>query len=434
MNEPSIPFLTDLDSRAAVKGSRDPLGAQAVWTRFGRHVVGNLTTVTTSVRDFTTLLLGYFWAERVSAETGPGSELATFLKWEQLASYSRAKVNEDYSFRGTERVKQTLNQGSRVTLSDGRAFQILSNQQTYGIWGLYSVASAASGLVEQDPARLTPAGLQFVERFYLPLFRQAGFPNGSRIIKLLSQSEAKVDLEKAGSALSQVVAKILRRRTAEVERKFYYEHLVEGGPDDSTNGRQKLLAQFLGEHAQSGEIKWSPAFLLALEKEARAAGVDGETLGYRLARIRTCESVLALAARLFAFMQGFDGKAIVAVGKIVRDEWGPRVQAVNVASIRELRYEFAEIREDISDRWIGFAETLGQGDYVAALRLLIEQNEATMQARGGAAWISEESGKLIVRVRDEQGGLPSRIELANLWRFPYFLDSILAITSQLRPN
>jgi hypothetical protein len=48
-----VPFLTDLDSRAAVKGSGDPLGIQAIWTRFGRHVVGNLTTVSNSVRDFT---------------------------------------------------------------------------------------------------------------------------------------------------------------------------------------------------------------------------------------------------------------------------------------------------------------------------------------------------------------------------------------------
>lgn len=434
MSKLSTPFLTDLDSRAAVKGSRDPLGAQAVWTRFGRHVVGNLTTVTTSVRDFTTLLLGYLWAERVSAEVGPGSELATFLKWEQLASYSRAKVNGDYSFRGTERVKQTLLQGSRVTLSNGRPFQILSNQQTYGIWGLYSVASAASGLVEQDPVRLTSVGLQFVERYYLPQFGEAGFPNGNRIVKLLSQSEVKVDLERADSTLSHVVAKILGRRASEVERRFYYEHLVEGGPDDPTKGRQKLLAKLLVEHAQSGEIKWSPAFLRALEKEARAAEADSETLGYRLARIRACESVLAPAARLFAFMQGFDGKTVAAVAKIVRDQWGPRVQAVNVANIRELRYELAEIREDISSRWIGFAESLGQGDYVSALRLLIEQNETTMQARGGAAWISEESGKLIVRVRDEQGGLPSRSELSNLWRFPYFLDSMLAVTSQLRPS
>jgi len=59
----SVPVLSELDSRAAVKGSRDPLGIQRIWTRLGRHVVGNLTTVSDSVRDFTTLLLGYYLAE-----------------------------------------------------------------------------------------------------------------------------------------------------------------------------------------------------------------------------------------------------------------------------------------------------------------------------------------------------------------------------------
>src|ERR1044072_4136812 len=69
----TTPFLTDLDSRAAVKGSRDPLGIQQIWTRMGRHVVGNLTTVSNSVRDFTTLLLGYYFAERIADGQGPGT-------------------------------------------------------------------------------------------------------------------------------------------------------------------------------------------------------------------------------------------------------------------------------------------------------------------------------------------------------------------------
>lgn len=54
-----VPFLADLDPRAAVKGSRDPVGIQPIWTRLGRHVTGNLTTVSNSGRDFSTLLLGY---------------------------------------------------------------------------------------------------------------------------------------------------------------------------------------------------------------------------------------------------------------------------------------------------------------------------------------------------------------------------------------
>ncbi len=82
------PFLTDLDSRAAVKGSRDPLGIQQIWTRLGRAVVGNLTTVSSSVRDFTTLLVGYYFTERLAEKLGSGSELNVFLKWEQLAAYA----------------------------------------------------------------------------------------------------------------------------------------------------------------------------------------------------------------------------------------------------------------------------------------------------------------------------------------------------------
>src|SRR6516162_3171437 len=134
-----VPFLTDLDSRAAVKGSRDPLGIQQIWARLGRRVVGNLTTVSNSLRDFTTLLLGYYFAEQLSHELGSGTELTTFLKWEQLVAYSRAAVNKDFAFRGTERVRKNLNEGSRVTISDDRSHQILGDQKTYGLWGLYTM-------------------------------------------------------------------------------------------------------------------------------------------------------------------------------------------------------------------------------------------------------------------------------------------------------
>jgi hypothetical protein len=84
-------FLTDLDSRAQIRGSRDPLALVPVWSFFGRKVVGNLTTVTDSVRGFTTLMLGYYFAREVEDrhQSADGSTLSTFLKFEQLAGYSR---------------------------------------------------------------------------------------------------------------------------------------------------------------------------------------------------------------------------------------------------------------------------------------------------------------------------------------------------------
>ena len=74
------PFLTDIDSRAALKGSRDPLGTQSIWTRLGRHVVGNLTTVTASVRDFTTTILGFHFVARLREAGSDESELARSLR------------------------------------------------------------------------------------------------------------------------------------------------------------------------------------------------------------------------------------------------------------------------------------------------------------------------------------------------------------------
>ena len=150
-----FPFLTSLDQRARVKGSRDPLGIQAIWTRLGRYVVGNLTTVSDSLRDFTVLLLGYRFAEELARDLGPGSEVGTFLRWEQLAAYARAHVNGDWSFRGTQRVGASLQAGTRVTISASREHQILGNQKTYGLWGLYSSPARVSGLLSRESLGLT---------------------------------------------------------------------------------------------------------------------------------------------------------------------------------------------------------------------------------------------------------------------------------------
>ena len=177
-------FLTDIDSRAAIRGSRDPLGLVPVWGSFGRRVVGNLTTVTGSVRGFTTTLLGYYFAREVQEREGGKAEstLVLFLKFEQLAAYCRYHVKKDGEFRGVERVKKVLAGGDVVTLSARTEDQILSNQKVYGLWGLFSVASRASGLLERDEGILTSTAREFVERQYLALLSKEGFRDGREVV------------------------------------------------------------------------------------------------------------------------------------------------------------------------------------------------------------------------------------------------------------
>jgi hypothetical protein len=239
------PFLTDIDPQAAIKGSRDPLGIQPIWTRLGRHVVGNLTTVSSSVRDFTTTILDYYFAERVANEEGGDSELAVFLRWEQLAAYARGGINNDWEFRGTERAKKNFNEGGKLRLGTDSAALILSDQKTYGLWGLYSVASRSSGLLADDPTRVTPIVRKFIEDEYLPTLSGKESRSASGIVRLLARKSSELRPLGCDRPLFQAVGRVLQRKLSSREREFYRGHLAEGGPEDRTGGGQRVLVEAL---------------------------------------------------------------------------------------------------------------------------------------------------------------------------------------------
>ena len=112
-------FLTLEDPNAKVKGYRDPLGAQPIWAKFGRHLVTNLTTQTTSVRGFTILLLGRYFAQQLFENGAIQTEdaLDVFLRTEQIGAYvRRVAYNVESGIRGIDRVKRNLSEGGTVPI------------------------------------------------------------------------------------------------------------------------------------------------------------------------------------------------------------------------------------------------------------------------------------------------------------------------------
>jgi hypothetical protein len=428
----SGPFLTDLDSRAAVKGSRDPLGIQSIWTRFGRHIVGNLSTVSNSVRDFTILILGYHFAEQVAETAGPGTELATFLKWEQLAGYARASVNGETGFRGTERVWRNLEEGI-VTLSAETRHQILSSQKLYGLWGLYSVPARSSGLLDGDPARLTVPARELVEEYYLPKLTTAGFKDGKRIVELLGKERVKLDPKGTDRKLLAAVASLIRREFSARERAFYRDHLLYGRPQDSTEQRQRQLAELLEPKLSDARFPWSSPALHALAKEAERHGDTWHSLAGYLRRIAVAETLLAPASMLFIYLLGCHDTSVGDLAKRVERACGSKMTTVAMNDLPALQAELGGGDEATGQRWLAIAQAMSGGNYQELIRLLLAQNRAVMQIRGGAAaWIEEQNGRLQVRMPEERGGLPSKEKLPTLWRFPYFLDSLYAVASALK--
>jgi hypothetical protein len=432
----STPFLTDLDPQAAVKGSRDPLGLQTIWARLGRNVVGNLTTVSTSVRDFSTLVLGYYFAERVASDVGGDGDLAVFLRWEQLAAYVRGEINGDWVFRGVERVKRNLQDGGRVRLSIDSTAQILSNQKTYGLWGLYTVPARSSGLVAGDPTRLTVAGRDLVDRVYLPIFAHGGLRHADAVVTRLAKGRSDLDIHGGDRRFVQAVAKVLDRRLSPTEREVYRRHLLLGGPEDRTAGRQAILATALESTFDDLDWRLSPTRVRHLAKRCRGQGDLGAAVAEKLDRILTAELLLAPAAALFGLMLASDGQTLPDLARVVARQWGSSLRSINADATASLE---AELRDSTGDpdtgrRWVDLARTLAAGEFEPAISLLMDQNRFVMKARAGAApWVDVSNGRLRVRFRDDNAGeLPTRSALPEYWRHSYFVDSLRAIAVALR--
>ena len=273
---------------------------------------------------------------------------------------------------------------------------------------------------------------ELVENFYLPKLTEAGFKDGQRITELLARDSTRVDVNGSHRKLLCAVASLIHRQFALVERILYRDHLLHGGPQDSTEGRQRQLAELLQSRLPDPSFAWSPLELRLLANEAEQRGEAWQGLAGRLRRIAVAETVLAPAAALFVHLQGCHDVPVGELVKRIQKAWGSKVITVPINDVPALQAELGGGDEATGLRWLAVARALSGGDFGELIRLLLAQNRAVMQLRGGAAaWIEEQNGRLFVRMSEERGNLPTKQEMPALWRFPYFLDSLYAVASEL---
>jgi hypothetical protein len=417
-------FFTELDPRAKVKGSRDPLGTQPVWGALGRTLVGNLTTVTTSVRGFTTLLIGLHLAQRAAAERGAASLESVFIVWEQIAAYAQHAFLGTTALLGSRRVVARARAGT-ATLSPHPEGQILGNQKAYGLWGLYTTAARASGLVATGtPPRLTPVAERFVQSHYLPKLATAWGPEARDLVRLIQKERSVLEVTKNNKRLA-TVAGVLQPELDKAEVQLYRDHLVAGGPIDRTEGRQERLAALMAAHS-SETAPLSRDLVSTLADDAEAA--KSPDIATQLRRIAAAESVLAPAAHLFAHLLTREGASLAHVASDVASQWGHRLDSVDPSASQAL-LPFS----DGQGRWAEVAETLSAGSYRDALELLLRRNADAMTARGGTApWATQVGGHLRIRFQGDPESLPDGPTVRRVWRHPYFLPSLRHVISETR--
>ena len=433
-----VHFLTQIDPRAAIKGSRDPLGLQPIWTRMGREVVGNLTTVTTSTRNFTTLLLGLYFADELIAagKADEAERAALFMKFEQLAAYSRAAYGgEEEAGRilGITRVKKRLAERGPLAIRGDAEAQILSNQKTYGIWGLYSVASVSSGLVEPDSHRVSLAARDFIEGYILPALRKVYARSLDAIRRFVAGTRAFHPLGKDRD-LASALAKELSPKLRVKERAFYGRHLVLSNFEgNATGGRQARLWDVMCRVNDGDFFDWKMEFSFAelVELRKRSKAIDAG-LSQALERIEIVEPLFATAARFFGYVLAQRDARADDVAQAMERTVGPGLGNVRPVEVSALRGTLAEAStKESADHLVAMAQQLASGRYRDFIDELMRLNAHIMRGRGGAAWIESRKGRLYVRLRSERSELPEASDLPTLWANTYFLNSFKRVGAEV---
>ncbi len=409
-------FLSLLDDRARPKGSRDPLGFEMVWTHFGRRVVGNLTTITSSWRIFSVGLLGFHWCNQLCRDAHPVDKQRVlqehFLRYEQLAAYLRSSAG-DHEIMGITRVRKRLGE-SRKTIDIGTDQQslILSDQVSYGIWGLYSTALRETGLVRGDFRELTDRGLEIVRLIEERLTRKGegqgidwywDFLRGER------KAVAVADLEREGKRFTKAISatKVMDALIAALLRGSG-EHQCQLALYEACRALPKAVL----EQAELG------ALIAAIRQHT-----DFSELRQALDDVSQIERLLVTANVLFNYLRRKDGEPLArlaaAIDRVYHFDHLPvDPELVNVPYGVDLEILRTRLRG---------SDTLG------ALRCLLDMNKKIMVGRGGAAWVEEAGdGSLRVRVKAETAHLPPLEVLQSQWDYDYFLRSFARIAAMER--
>lgn len=403
-----MPFLTLLDDRAKPKGSRDPLGFEMVWTHFGRRLIGNLTTITSSLGSFATAMLGFKWCNELNAHYPEHQRYfkiqEAFLRYEQMAGYLR-HLGGDNEIMGITRVRKRLEDPNRtITFGLGADQLILSDQASYGLWGLYSTALRDTGLVTGEDRLPTSDGLAIVDGIETKL----GKDNRDALLEIFTSNA------KFGDDELEAYARIfVRAIDAKAVREELRDSLLRGNPHHELQTELWDITQAVARaNIRNMTLE---RFVNEIRKRTKL-----DPLADCLTDIQRIERLLVAANNVFHYCRRKDGEALSTI----------------VQELKE-RYRYDHLPRDLDLSMVPRGEALGgileafhQNNQTQALEHILHLNRAVMEKRGGAPWVEVEEGRTLrVKVPSETAELRTQAELESAWDYDYFINSYMRVAS-----
>jgi hypothetical protein len=369
----------------------------------GRKVVGNLTTVTSNLDNFMVALLCCHYANVGSDQLD--NVQTSFLRAEQLAAYLRLSEGDE-SFLGITRAKANFNK-HQLPLGKSEAAQILSNQLSYGLWGLYSTAMKVAGLIDGSDRQLTARGndlaCEMISRMgetQWQSFQEIAAGDLAKMESVEALAPAFVGLLRDTALRASVVKALLQWKTARPLQLELYTFAIEYLSASNANLSVSVFCRWLLEQPDISD-----------------------PLRATIQQIQSLEPLLILAGTLMEWLQGQKGFKRADLLDILQARLENLAFADDWQQLGGLPHRafLAHIFKAASDH-----------DAQALINCVLEQNKQVMQQRGGAAWLEWQGDVLRVRVANDRAVIPDSLQkyCHGPWWNNYFIGSFLQIARQ----
>jgi hypothetical protein len=306
---------------------------------------------------------------------------------------------------GITRVKaRVLEESFDITLGMSPDQQILSDQASYGLWGLYSSAARDTGLVKGNDRVITIDG----ETIALRIIAQLG-DAANLLLKLLhsGQSLNRDQLE----SVSEVFMNAVRHSSV---RELLLHALMSGR---DPNGVQRELWAITQSLFQSDQK--SPETVGEFVRQVLAKGPSAGLAQYLNDIIQT-ERLLVATNNVFNYCRRKDGASLSEI----LDTFDSHYVYAHLPDV--LPGDSFPRRQSLERILSAFR----QNDASLLIAEVFSLNKDVMKHRSGAAWVEVEGGKTLrVKVRSEKAELRKQQEIEERWDYDYFLGSFLSIAS-----
>jgi hypothetical protein len=330
-------FLTASDPDYHIKGSRDPLGFQAIWQKTGRLVIPHLSTISVHLRDFQTLAFAKQFQKEYNINEVDFP--AFWLRFEQLMAYSRKKM-EDTKILGIREVNEKWNNNPSKLKISSKETIILVNQRGIGVWGRY-ISPFNKMKVQYDP--------HFDEIFASKVERL-------KTNNILNRVWKKEELEVSQQDLSEF--KIIFDLSNQ-ERNLWWKYMLESNKD--------LLSQI--NKIRDKDYTSFYEFIDLIKQDAAM------NLQKHLEDIKHTEFVLSPLNHIFRYLQtqySWDKKDIEN-DKFIK----------KCSNVYHIEKEYFTIEKEVK---VNLYNILALENQWEKIKKIVERNQSVMENRGGKAW------------------------------------------------